>query len=43
MEKHASLVDGLASEIADGKEGDQDIYRKLSEESSAVSDRIQKN
>ena len=43
MEKHASLVDGLASEIADGKEGDQDIYRKLSEEASAVIDRIQKN
>jgi hypothetical protein len=43
MEKHASLVTGLSSEIADGKEGDQDTQRKLSDEASLVIDRLQKN
>jgi hypothetical protein len=43
MEKHASLVNGLASEIADGKEGDQDTYRQLSDQYSIILDRLQKN
>src|SRR5208283_3447218 len=43
MEKHASLVNGLSSEIADGKEGDEDLYRTLADEYSRVIDRLQKN
>lgn len=43
MEKHSSLVNGLSSEIADGKEGDEEAYRQLSEEASKVIDRLQKN
>jgi hypothetical protein len=43
MEKHASLVNGLAAEIADGKEGDQDTYRQLSNQYSQVIDRLQTN
>lgn len=43
MEKHASLVTGLSSEIADGNEGDQATHRQLSDEASKVIDRLQKN
>ncbi|MGD0645904.1 MAG: hypothetical protein ABSA75_13440 [Candidatus Bathyarchaeia archaeon] len=43
MEKHASMTAGLSSEIADGKEGDQDTHRQLSQEASQVIDRLQKN
>ena len=43
MEKHASLVNGLASEIADGKEGDEATYRELSDTYSRIIDRLQKN
>lgn len=43
MEKHASLVAGLAGEIADGNEGDQDTYREVSDIYSQEIDRLQKN
>ena len=43
MEKHASLVAGLSSEIADGKEGDENTYRELSDEYNKVIDRLQTN
>jgi hypothetical protein len=43
MEKHASLVNGLSSEIADGKEGDESTYRELSDIYSKEVDRLQKN
>ena len=43
MEKHASLVAGLASEIADGNEGDQVLYRELSELYLSEIDRMQTN
>ena len=43
MEKHESLITGLASEIAAGHEGDQETYRKIATEYSKEIDLIQKS